>query len=253
MLMVPERNAITPRKDETGVPASGKKSRSNSQDFAFKHLREMIVSGRLAPGTWMIEADIADRLGVSRTPVRGALHWLQREGYVIPTGKGNKSRLVVAPLTKDDARDLYAIIAHLEGLAGRLTAQLPQKVRADIVRQLKEFNGALAELSRAKRSEPNRIFELDLSFHRTIMQASAGPRLKEIHRIIQPQAERYWRLYSGAIVDKLDLSVGEHNEIIKALSSGDPDRAEKGLQTNWQNGVERLSTVIDSLGERGNW
>ena len=240
-------------KDKTDVSAPGKKSRSNNQDFAFKHLREMIVSGRLAPGTWMIEADIADRLGVSRTPVRGALHWLQREGYVIPAGKGNKSRLVVSPLTKDDARDLYAIIAHLEGLAGRLTAQLPLKVRTGIVRQLKNFNCALAEISRAKRSEPNRIFELDLSFHRTIMEASAGPRLKEIHRFIQPQAERYWRLYSGAMVDKLDLSVAEHNEIIKALNSGDPDRAEKGLQTNWQNGVERLSTVIDSLGERGNW
>ena len=248
-----ERKSTIPTEDKAAVPAPAKKSRSNSQDFAFKHLRQMIVTGRLAPGTWMIEADIADRLGISRTPVRGALHWLQREGYVMPAGKGNKSRLVVAPLTKDDARDLYAIIAHLEGLAGRLTAQLPAKIRAGIVRQLKEINGALADISRAKHSEPNRIFELDLSFHRTIMEASAGPRLKEIHRIIQPQAERYWRLYSGAIVNKLDLSVAEHNEIIKGLSSGDPDRAEKGLQTNWQNGVERLSTVIESLGERGNW
>ena len=213
----------------------------------------MIVTGRLAPGTWMIEADIADRLSISRTPVRGALHWLQRDGYVIATGNGNKSRLIVAPLTKDDARDLYAIIGHLEGLAGRQTAQLPQKARATVVRQLKEFNAALAQLSRDRRSEPNRIFELDLSFHRTIMEASTGSRLKEIHRIIHSQVERYWRLYSGAIVNKLSFSVAEHNEIIKAVSSGDPDRAEKGLQTNWQNGVERLSTVIDSLGERGNW
>src|ERR1700751_359477 len=234
--MLRERKTPIPRNEEIAVPMPAKKLRTNSQDLAFKHLHEMIVTGRLAPGTWMIEADIADRLGLSRTPVRGALHWLQREGYVIPAGKGNKSRLVVAPLTKDDAHDLYAIIAHLEGLAGRQTTQLPQKVRAAIVRQLKEFNDALAELSRAKRSEPNRIFELDLSFHRTIMEASAGPRLKEIHRIIQPQAERYWRLYSSAIVDKLNLSVSEHHEIIKALSSGDPDRAEKGLQTNWQNG-----------------
>lgn len=213
----------------------------------------MIVSGRLSPGTWMIEADIADRLGISRTPVRGALHWLQREGYVVSSGNGNRTRMIVAPLTKEDARELYAIIAHLEGLGARRTAQLPAKTRAKIVRELTRINMALAELSQAKRSEPNRIFELDLNFHRIIMEASAGPRLTDIHRTIQPQAERYWRLYAGAILDKLYASVAEHNDIIKALAAGDPNKSEKGLQVNWQNGVERLSAVIDSLGERGSW
>ncbi|HEX4749022.1 MAG TPA: GntR family transcriptional regulator [Bryobacteraceae bacterium] len=242
------------------VASPGNKSKNpasckprNSQEFAFTSLREMIVRGRVSPGTWMIEAEIADRLGVSRTPVRGALHWLQREGYVVAMEKGSKSRMVVAPLTKEDARELYAIIAHLEGLGGRQTAQLPANERSKIVRGLKDLNGALSELCRAGRSEPNRIFELDLKFHSIIMEASAGPRLAEIHRTIQPQAERYWRLYAGAILDKLDVSIAEHNEIIKALAAGDPDRAERGLQVNWENGVERLAAVIDSLGERGSW
>src|SRR5579863_10164261 len=166
-------------------PASQK--RRNSQEFAFASLREMIVRGRLSPGTWMIEADIADRLGLSRTPVRGALHWLQREGYAVCIGKGSKSRMSVAPLTKEDARELYAIIAHLEGLGGRQTAQLPASARSKIVRELKDLNGALSELCRTRRSEPNRIFELDLKFHSIIMEASAGPRLTDIHRTIQPQ------------------------------------------------------------------
>ena len=240
-------------RNKGGASSPDSKSHNNRQDFAFKHLREMIVHGRLSPGTWMIEADIADRLGLSRTPVRGALHWLQREGYVVSLGNGSKSRLIVAPLTKEDARELYAIIGHLEGLGGRQTAQLPSKERMRVVRHLKEINARLIQLSRSTRSEPARIFELDLSFHRTIMEANAGPRLKEIHRTIQPQAERYWRLYSAAILDKLHLSVAEHNDIIKALSSGDPERAERGMQINWQNGAERLSAVIDSLGERGSW
>lgn len=234
---------------QTGV----KIPRSNSQELAFASLREMIVRGRLSPGTWMIEADIADRLGLSRTPVRGALHWLQREGYVVSTGKRNKSRMIVAPLTKEDARELYTIIAHLEGLGARQTAQLAADMRLRIVRELKQINRHLAELSRAKRSEPNRIFELDLNFHRIIMEASAGPRLRDIHQSIQPQAERYWRLYAGAILDKLNESVAEHNNIINALARGDPNKAEKGLQVNWQNGLQRLSAVIDSLGERGSW
>jgi DNA-binding GntR family transcriptional regulator len=161
--------------------------------------------------------------------------------------------MTVAPLTKEDARELYAIIAHLEGLGARQTAQMPANARLKVVAELKDINGALAELSRTKRSEPNRIFELDLNFHRIIMEASAGPRLIEIHRTIQPQAERYWRLYAGAILDKLHASIAEHNDIIKALAGGDPNKAEKGLQTNWENGMERLATVIESLGERGSW
>jgi len=240
-------------KNKGTKPEAVKAPRKNSQDMAFKHLRDMIVRGRLSPGTWMIEADIADRLGLSRTPVRGALHWLQREGYVVSSGKGSKTRMTVAPLTKEDARELYAIIAHIEGLGARQTAQMPANTRLKVVAALKDINGDLAELSRTKRSEPNRIFELDLSFHRIIMEASAGPRLIDIHRTIQPQAERYWRLYAGAILDKLHASVAEHNDIIKALASGDPNKAEKGLQVNWQNGMERLSAVIDGLGERGSW
>ena len=50
---------------------------------AYQKVRDLIVHGRLSPGTWIVEADLAQRLGMSRTPVRGALQWLQREGYVI--------------------------------------------------------------------------------------------------------------------------------------------------------------------------
>ncbi len=213
----------------------------------------MIVRGKLAPGTWIIEADLADRLGYSRTPVRGALHWLQREGYVVASGNTAKSRMSVAPLTKEDARELYSIIGHIEGLGARLTAQTPQATRTKLIRKLKELNEGLAELVAAKRREPNRIFDLDMEFHRTIVEASAGPRLLELHRSTQPQAERYWRLYASAILDELGTSVAEHDQIIDAVSKGDADAAERGIQLNWENGADRLSKVIDTLGERGSW
>jgi DNA-binding GntR family transcriptional regulator len=213
----------------------------------------MIIRGKLAPGTWIIEADLADRLGFSRTPVRGALHWLQREGYVTASGNGAKSRLIVAPLTKEDAKELYSIIGHIEGLGARLTAQLPMARRAKLIRGLKEINEGLAELAMARRMDPNRIFDLDLSFHSQIVEASAGPRLLELHKSTQPQAERYWRLYASAILDELNTSVREHNEIIRAISDGEPDAAERGIQLNWENGAERLAQVIDTIGERGSW
>jgi DNA-binding GntR family transcriptional regulator len=227
--------------------------RGNSLRRAFQEIREMIIHGKLAPGTWIIEADLADRLGFSRTPVRGALHWLQREGYVATSGKGTKSRLIVAPLTKEDSKELYSIIGHIEGLGARLTALLPAPRRTALVRRLKEINEGLAELARARRMDPNRIFDLDLSFHSQIVEASAGPRLLELHKSTQPQAERYWRLYASAILDELGTSVKEHNEIIRAILEGDPDAAERGIQLNWENGAERLAQVIDTIGERGSW
>jgi DNA-binding GntR family transcriptional regulator len=213
----------------------------------------MIIHGRLAPGTWMIEADIADRLSLSRTPVRGALHLLAREGYVMATGTGGKARMIVAPLTKEDAQELYAIIGHLEGLGARQTALMPAAARKPVIDCLQDLNRYLSEMAGARRPDATRIFETDLNFHRTVLKAAAGPRLLELHGRIQPQAERYWRLYAGAIVDELETSVAEHDAIIAALWRSDPDEAERRVQLNWSNGFERLSRVIDSLGERGSW
>jgi DNA-binding GntR family transcriptional regulator len=230
-----------------------KADRGHSLRLAFDQLRELIVTGKLMPGTWIIEAELADRLGFSRTPIRGALHWLQREGYVVAAGNGSKSRMLVAPLTKEDACELYSIIGHIEGLAARLTAKLPGPDRKATIQQLETFNEGLVELARTRHSDATRIFELDLNFHRTVVQASAGPRLLELHRSVQPQAERYWRLYAGAILDELDKSIGEHQKIMSAISKGDADGAERGIQLNWEKGVERLSKVIDALGERGSW
>ena len=229
------------------------RERGQSLHSAFQRLREMIVNGKLAPGTWIIEADLAARLGFSRTPIRGALHRLEREGYVVAASNGSKSRMLVAPLTKEDAHELYSIIGHLEGLAARLTAGLPSAERAKTIARLKSYNTGLAELARARHADANRIFELDLNFHRTIVGASAGPRLLELHKTVQPQAERYWRLYAAAILDELGKSITEHEKIISAISKGDADAAELGIQVNWQNGAQRLSRVIDNLGERGSW
>lgn len=249
MNRMPPSLTVPPISKDRKEPAQ----RGNSLKRVFQEIRELIIRGKLAPGTWIIEADLADRLGFSRTPVRGALHWLAREGYVTALGKGTKSRLIVAPLTKEDSRELYSIIGHIEGLGARLTAQLPMQPRTRLIRSLKEINSGLDELANAKRMDPNRIFDLDLSFHRQIVEASAGPRLLELHKSTQPQAERYWRLYASAILDELGASVKEHNAIIRAISEGDPDAAERGVQLNWENGAERLAQVIDTVGERGSW
>ncbi|MFT4113207.1 GntR family transcriptional regulator [Silvibacterium sp.] len=221
---------------------------------AFQQIRELIVHGKLAPGTWIVEGDLADRLGMSRTPVRGALHWLQREGYVLEQKSASKTRMFVAPLTKDDARELYAIIGRMEGMAGRETARLPEADRKEIAKTLREINQQLHDIVKDGRpSAAGGIFDLDRQFHRTIVVSSAGPRLTVLHNAIEPQAERYWRLYASSIINDLHISLEEHEEIIRAIEAGDANRVEKALMANWANGCERLEQVIEMFGERGSW
>ena len=238
----------SPRKTKPSSTEHGTSVRT-----AFHAVRELIVHGRLAPGSWIIESELAARLGVSRTPVRAALQWLQKEGYVVAHGTGAKSRMTVAPLTREDARELYAIVGHIEGLAGRRTASLDRPHRNKLVATLKKLNSQLAGLAKLPQSGPNRFFDLDTKLHNTVVEAGAGARLRAIYDAIKPQTERYWRLYSSSITDGIKSSVAEHNEIIAAIAKGDADRAERALQANWINGAERLAVVISMFGERGSW
>lgn len=229
-----------------------KREHGTSVLTALQQVRELIVHGRLAPGTWIVEGELAKRLQLSRTPARAVLQWLQQEGYVREHRTATKSRMIVSPLTKEDANELYAVIGRLEGLAGRITAALPKPERVAIAQKLKGLNQQLAEIkdNPAKQGD---IFDLDRDFHRLIVESGAGPRLRSWHKTIEPQVERYWRLYASSIISNLQLSIDEHNAIIRALTDGDPDRMERTLQVNWENGCERLGHVIDVFGERGSW
>src|SRR5437870_12530436 len=95
----------------------------------YARLRDLIVQGLLAPGSRIVETEIAARLGVSRTPVREALQRLQQEGYVTGSPGAQQSRLTVAPLTRDDVYELLNIVGVLEGLGARGAAQLAQRER----------------------------------------------------------------------------------------------------------------------------
>jgi len=224
-----------------------------SVDSAFLRIRDLIVQGRMAPGTWIVEGGLCEHLHMSRTPVRGALYLLQREGYVLEQRNGRKSRMIVAPVTKEDANDLYPIIGRIEGLSGRRAAALPAEQRKELAAELEKVNARLRKIADDRSLNGPEIFELDHAFHRLLIDVGAGPRLKALHRSIEPQTERYWRLYASSIINELHVSVEEHVEIIAALVAGDPDRLEKALVVNWENGCKRLATVIDIFGERGSW
>jgi DNA-binding GntR family transcriptional regulator len=220
---------------------------------AFRQIRELIVHGRLSPGTWIRESDLANRLNMSRTPVRGAIQWLQREGYVLEHRNIRNSRMIVAPLTKEDANELYTIIGSLEGIAGRGVTLLSDEKRKQVSAQLRALNTRLEKIAEGRSGHPGEIFDIDRDFHRLIVEYGAGARLAKLHGAVEPQAERYWRLYASSIINDLSKSVQEHDQIIRAVDKADANGIEIALKQNWLNGAKRLGSVIDIFGERGSW
>jgi len=234
------------------APSLASNGRSDNVSRVYDELRGLIVWGQLPPGVRIAERAVAERLGLSRTPVRSALHRLQQEGFVASVGRGDDQRLIVAPLTGDDGREVFLIVGHLEGLAARMAAQLPRQRRDQIVRRLRELNRRLAVESR-RQIGGSRIFDLDMEFHRAYVEDVAGPRVVGLHRAIKPQTERYVRLYVSALLDELPKSVKEHDVIVRAIAKGDAAAAQRAVETNWHNAADRLARVIAEHGERGIW
>ena len=218
----------------------------------YNELRASIVSGQLPPGARIAERAVVARMGLSRTPVRSALHRLQQEGLVASVGRVGDQRLIVTPLTREDGREVFLVVGHLEGLAAREAAALPPDRRKKVVQALQEVNRQLARASRAK-AAPSVLFDLDLRFHQTYVDGIAGPRVTALHRAIKPQCERYARLYVNVLLDELPTSVKEHVAIAAAIAKGNARAAQHAVETNWHNAATRLSAVIEASGERGIW
>jgi DNA-binding GntR family transcriptional regulator len=227
--------------------------RGDRVTLAYNKLRELIVAGRLAPGSRIIETAVAARLGVSRTPVRAALQRLQQEGYVMIASPGQQSRMSVTPLTQDDARELFGMVSAVEGLAANWAARRPAEERQAVVEELRALNGELLQAASSPQRDVNLVFELDQRFHRRLVEAGAGPRLLALHDSFKPQSERYGRIYSSALINEIATSVDEHDDVIAGLAAGDGEAAEQALRRNWWNASERLAQVIGTVGERGSW
>ena len=160
----------------TTRPAAGKGgSRTDRPKQVYEQLRELIVTGRLAPGSRLVETDIATRFAVSRTPVRGALQRLQQEGYIIDSPSMRQSRPTVAPLTGEDARELFGIVGQLEALAAHNAAELPAAKRQALARELTQVNNDFRKAAQTPRPDHNRLWDLDERFHERCV-AVAGMR-----------------------------------------------------------------------------
>jgi DNA-binding GntR family transcriptional regulator len=234
-----------------GHPSASPHGQRISQTY--DRLRDHIVRGKLAPGARITESEVSKRLGISRTPVRSALHQLMNDGYVRSVSEGVNTRLFVAPLTKDDATELYAIVAVLEALAAKRAAELDAVRRDGLVRELRRVNDELLELADTDPLDVDAVYDTHTEFHWCIVAALNAPRIQSLHQSIKPQAERYRRIYSAASPDNIRASCAEHEVIIDAIQAGDVQAAEHAVQVNWQNSAARVSRLIESFGELGSW
>ena len=219
----------------------------------YQRLRDLIVQGLLAPGSRVVETEVASRLGVSRTPVREALQRLQQEGFVVGAPGAQQARLTVAPLTRADVHELLNIVGELEGLAARWAAGQEPPERRQLARDLKALNADFHRTGRATPIDHGRLYEADERLHRRIVEACAGPRLVALHDSVKPQAERYIRMYISMLTSDIRASVAEHEAIIDAIDAGEADAAQHAVQTNWRHAADRIGKVIEVAGERGSW
>lgn len=197
----------------------------------FLTLEEEILSGALKPGDTLTEIALSERLGVSRTPLRAAIHALAEEGLVeaIP----NKGAVVVG-VSLDDLVEIYDIRMRLEGIAASLAAK---RISDDSLSKLTE-SVELSEFYLTK-NDSDHLKELDSDFH-NILYKSSGNRhlckiLTELHRNI-----RSYRKMSLSVPERLKTSVEEHKKLLSAIKAHDGALAEKIA-------VEHIRAALDNL------
>jgi DNA-binding GntR family transcriptional regulator len=210
-------------------------ARESMEDRVAEALRELIVSGPLEEGTPLVQRDLAERLGVSQTPVRLALTELQRTGLVEVGGNG---RSHVRRLTREDFEETYAVRRGLEALAARAGAAAVGQA------ELERMGELLAELERlAEAADVDGYLRARWEFHATCYAAARRPRLlAEIERLFW-RSERYNRLVlSGR--ERFRQSVRNYRRLYEACRTGDPEEAEHAIEEQMRWAVD---LVLDSL------
>ena len=210
------------------------KNAKSLEESVFFALEEEILSGKLKRGETLTEISLSQRLGVSRTPIRGALSRLGDEGLVeIHPNRG----AVVVGIGDEELQDIYKIRIRLEGLA---SAEAAVRISESDLARLRH-SVELSEFYIAKR-DAEHLKELDSEFHSIIYEASGNrllcKTLSELHRNIQ-----FYRKRSLALGDRLERSVGEHREILDAIERGDAEAADRLTSAHIEAALTNLNKV----------
>lgn len=180
------------------------------RDIVFQTLRNAIITGELQPGERLMETQLAEKLGVSRTPIREAIRKLELEGLVIMVPRKGAQ---VAQFTEKDIQDVLEVRAALEALAAKLACKRMDD-RAFLKLQL-----AIAEYSyAAKGKDLEMMIEKDVEFHDIICNATQNDKLIQLFNNLKEQVNRYRITYLKNVEDS-DTVEAEHLAILEALKN----------------------------------
>ncbi len=193
-----------------------KKENKSLTSIIFEKIREDILNGMYNPGEKIVEAKLADELGVSRTPVREALKQLELDGLVenIP----NRG-VIVKGVTAQDIMDIYTIRETIEAIAAKWSVERMSQEDLDSLKEIYE----LMEFYTFKK-DVDKIFELNTKFHELIYSATNSRFLEHVLRDFQLfiKSTRYESLKTEG---RMEHTLNEHKEILDAFIERDQDKA----------------------------
>ena len=194
-------------------------------------LRDAVRRGILQPGERLMEIQLAEDLGVSRTPVREAIRKLEMEGYVIMMPRRGT---YVADLSIRDINEVFEIRTSLESLASGLAAE---RINED---ELEKLQRLLVEIGAyIKSGDMESIVRTDTEFHDLLYQASRNTRLVGIISNLREQLTRF-RTTSMSFPGRLKATLEEHRKIVEAIAQGDEKAARKAAEHHMEKSEQTL-------------
>jgi DNA-binding GntR family transcriptional regulator len=191
-----------------------------AQKDAYTLILEAIDEGVYRPGDRLVESELAERFGVSRTPVREALQRLETQSMLTRDGRS----LIVASLDHNELAELYAVRTELEGLAARLAARHATDEEIHVLQDM-------AREDRALLGDPQALSRANRRFHHQIHLASHNrflvQQLDLVHRSMALLATT-----SFAAVGREEVALAEHDAIVAAIAAHDGDAAYRALKAH---------------------
>ena len=204
------------------------------REVVFESIRAAIISGVLKPGERLMEVQLAEKLGVSRTPIREAIRKLELEGLVIMMPRKGA---YVADLSIKDITDVLEIRAALEGLASGLAAlRITDEEIEQIEHNAMEFHKAI------EADDFEGIVQADIEFHDNIFKATRNEKLMQINNNLREQVQRFRIMYLSKSNKSKDLAK-DHFEISEAISKRNIDMAEKLARMHIENAEKYIIKV----------
>lgn len=201
-------------------------------------IREAIINGILRPGTRISEPELAEKFGISRTPIREALRQLESEGFInVVPRKGAE----VSSLSRKDVEDFYELKSVLEGYAARKAVE--NMSDKDIAR-MEELNRQLEKLT--QKGDLKRAYQLHSDFHDVFLNACGNNRLFSIVHGMVKQFQRF-RL-SLSVPGRIEGSINQHWKIIEGFKQRDPDLVEQLVRENANYGMNVLLKDFEEEG-----